>query len=225
MITITDAQKGHDKLVQFLKTYEHLYGTDKVTPNMHFHTHLVDCIKDYGPVYAFWLFSFERYNGILGKYRTNNRAVELQFMKSYLHDIAVNALSNSDKHNAEDLTELQKVLNPNNGLGTLGDMEIQHNDTVLTIIKSTNIPPFLVSSNIWTINNIYTMAGTKTEVFFDPDQTSYLALSYKVMYKQTFHNISIGVNKISQLHFGNVMYGSKDSRSRRSSYILAAWCN
>ena len=33
---------------------------------MHLHTHITDCILDYGPVYSFWLYSFERYNGILG---------------------------------------------------------------------------------------------------------------------------------------------------------------
>jgi len=28
---------------------------------------------DYGPVFGFWLFSFERYNGHLGSTYTNNR--------------------------------------------------------------------------------------------------------------------------------------------------------
>ena len=50
---------------------------------MHLHTHLLDCVLDYGPVYAFWLFSFERYNGILGDYGTNQRAVEIQLMRKF----------------------------------------------------------------------------------------------------------------------------------------------
>ena len=28
--------------------------------------------SDYGPVFSFWCFSFERYNGIMGDYHTNN---------------------------------------------------------------------------------------------------------------------------------------------------------
>src|SRR5436190_15981972 len=29
--------------------------------------HLCECSYDYGPLYAFWYFSFERMNGVLGK--------------------------------------------------------------------------------------------------------------------------------------------------------------
>ena len=74
MLTMEEAEQGHDLLVKFCIEFERLYGIEKVTPNMHMHTHLVECIKDLGAVYAFWLFSFERYNGILGNYRTNYRS-------------------------------------------------------------------------------------------------------------------------------------------------------
>ena len=43
--------------------------------NMHLSSHLVDCIRDYGPVYSFWCFSFERYNGILGSYHKNSHNI------------------------------------------------------------------------------------------------------------------------------------------------------
>ena len=43
---------------------------------------------DFGPVQEFWLFSFERYNGLLGKQPTNNR---------FLSDTAVNNLSFPDQ--------------------------------------------------------------------------------------------------------------------------------
>ena len=36
-----------------------------MTPNMHMHCYLADCVRDFGPIYGFWLFSFERYNGLL----------------------------------------------------------------------------------------------------------------------------------------------------------------
>lgn len=47
-------------LQKFCKSFEHLYGKNRVTPNIHLHGHIVDCILDFGPVYNFWLFSFER---------------------------------------------------------------------------------------------------------------------------------------------------------------------
>ena len=55
---------------------------------MHMHLHLADCLQDFGPLHAFWLFSFERYNGLLGKQPTNNRSIELQLIKSFLRDNA-----------------------------------------------------------------------------------------------------------------------------------------
>ena len=39
---------------------------------MHLHLHLKECMLDYGPVYSFWCFSFERFNGILGKFNNNH---------------------------------------------------------------------------------------------------------------------------------------------------------
>ena len=55
VITETKAMLAHSYLLKFCQAFESLYGKDKVTPNIHLHTHLVDCVLDYGPVYAFWL--------------------------------------------------------------------------------------------------------------------------------------------------------------------------
>ena len=51
---------------------------------MHLHLHYKEIILDYGPVYSYWCFSFERLNGILGDYYTNNQNIEVQFMKKFL---------------------------------------------------------------------------------------------------------------------------------------------
>ena len=53
---------------------------------MHLHCHLHSVLLDYGPVFGFWLFSFERYNGQLGSTLTNNRSVEIQFMRDFLKE-------------------------------------------------------------------------------------------------------------------------------------------
>ena len=52
--------------------------------NLHLHGHLAECILDYGPVYSFWLFPFERLNGILGKFHTNCHGISLQLMRRFL---------------------------------------------------------------------------------------------------------------------------------------------
>ena len=74
-------------LLQFCRAFENLYGSSNVTPNMHLHCRLTECIKDFGPIYNFWLFSFERYNGILGNVPTNNKTVEIQMMKRFDRDL------------------------------------------------------------------------------------------------------------------------------------------
>ena len=58
-ITLADAL-----LLEFCKGVEQLYGGPMVTPNMHMHCHIREVLLDYGPVYSFWCFSYERYNGI-----------------------------------------------------------------------------------------------------------------------------------------------------------------
>ena len=46
----------------------------------------MDCVRDFGPMCSFWLFSFERLNGILGDEPTNNRSIELQLMNRFVKD-------------------------------------------------------------------------------------------------------------------------------------------
>ena len=49
-----------------------------------FHTHIKEWIEDFGPVYLFWCFSFERLNEILGSYHTNNHHISVQLMRGFL---------------------------------------------------------------------------------------------------------------------------------------------
>ena len=83
LIKSTDIAKADALFPQFCNRFEQLYGKNAVTPNMHLHCHLSKCLENFGPVYGFWLFSFERYNGILGNYPTNNRSIEIQLMRKF----------------------------------------------------------------------------------------------------------------------------------------------
>ena len=87
-ITGEDVELADALLLRFCKKFQSLYGPDSVTPNIHLHAHLVDCVRDYGPMSSFWLFSFERYNGILGDEPTNNRSIEVQLMDRFMKDNA-----------------------------------------------------------------------------------------------------------------------------------------
>ena len=43
-------KKAHSLLANFCESFEHLYGSESCTMNMHLHLHLAECIKDHGPV-------------------------------------------------------------------------------------------------------------------------------------------------------------------------------
>ena len=84
LIKISDVSKAASLLKDFCSQFESLYGEKECTVNMHMHLHLQKCLEDYGPTYSFWLFAFERYNGILGSYFTNNSDIECQLMTKFL---------------------------------------------------------------------------------------------------------------------------------------------
>ncbi|SMN01766.1 hypothetical protein SPONN_25 [uncultured Candidatus Thioglobus sp.] len=71
-------------LISFCKLFEQIYGKDACTPNLHLHGHLKECYLDYGPSSSFWLFAFERLNGILGSVCTNHQAIEVQLMRKFI---------------------------------------------------------------------------------------------------------------------------------------------
>ena len=68
---------------QFCTQFEQLYGKESLTPNIHLMFHTTDCIRDHGPVYGFWLYAFERMNGILGNFPTNNHEIGIQLMRKF----------------------------------------------------------------------------------------------------------------------------------------------
>ena len=59
--------EAHEHLLKVFKLIEENYGPERITPNLHLCLHIADCCWDYGPLYSFWCFSFERMNGILGR--------------------------------------------------------------------------------------------------------------------------------------------------------------
>ena len=62
VITTEDIALGDSYMMQVVQ----LYGSEVVTPNMHLHGHLKECVNEFGPFHGFWCFSFERYNASLG---------------------------------------------------------------------------------------------------------------------------------------------------------------
>ena len=60
-------------------------GKEHCTMNLHLHGHLSACVEDFGTLYSYWLFSYERKNGILGSYHTNNHSISVKLMQKFFN--------------------------------------------------------------------------------------------------------------------------------------------
>ena len=70
MLKRSDLEVAHSYLKKICIKLVDAYGHKHFTPNMHMH--LRDCCSDFGSKYGFWCFTFERCNGVLGSFQTNN---------------------------------------------------------------------------------------------------------------------------------------------------------
>ncbi|KDQ49084.1 hypothetical protein JAAARDRAFT_201149 [Jaapia argillacea MUCL 33604] len=59
-------------LQEYLLQFHEIYGKKAMKPNHHWVIHLPNQIRDYGPIYGFWLFVTERLNKTLKNYNTNH---------------------------------------------------------------------------------------------------------------------------------------------------------
>lgn len=60
ILRLEDLELADSLLVSFCSDVQRLYGEGFIKPNFHMACHLVEVIKQFGPVYSFWCYSFER---------------------------------------------------------------------------------------------------------------------------------------------------------------------
>jgi hypothetical protein len=71
------------QLKDYCDLYAKVYGGKALKPNHHFCRHLAGFMRDYGPTCAFWLFAFERYNGIMTSLNTRTSVIETSMFRQY----------------------------------------------------------------------------------------------------------------------------------------------
>ena len=126
-LKVNDISLADAYLVQFCKTFQQMYGSQYCTPNMHSHFHLKDCLLDYGLSHAFWSFTFERFNGLLGSIHTNKRSIEKQIMRKFTSTQCLRSVSH--KMNSQ-----LKLLLPMQHLQTASVVpSCSHTDDVYTL--------------------------------------------------------------------------------------------
>ena len=154
VISVSSIEKAHEYMDSFFRLAENLYGAQFLTINTHLHLHLSKCYADYGPCYGFWLFAFERYNGILGKYHTNQQAIEIQLMRRFMDNMHVKSLASEIDGIAENEQFLfDGLLHVNNG-GTSNEtifaktMSTVNVDVLLSLSTSEVVPTANYIENI-----------------------------------------------------------------------------
>ena len=220
-ISTEDIEIGDRYLLSFLDEIVKLYGTDVVTPNMHLHCHLKSCLYDFGPFHGFWCFSFERYNGILGNYHTNNRSIEIQIMRKFLAQIKTKEFTlPTDYH--ENLSEFftdQAVY------GSVKSSETPV-EAQLDLFRAQTLLLFDFETLDWGESSHVEAFPPIKDSTLDNDGVRYLKQVYcKFLGVNNAELIDVPftISKFVSVKVGPIVLGSLGSRTLRNAYILVDW--
>ena len=199
----------------FCVKFQEVNGADACTPNMHMHLHLKECLLDYGPPYAFWCYAFERYNGMLGRFPTNQKIIESQLMKKCLT-----------------LQELQSETFPEEG-EPFRDILIQHTSSAsgsVLMSMSTDLLNFIALSapifekglNFTTSIHEKCLPPLK-DIILSSDQASMLECLYKFLYPDIqLSSLSRFAKMSYRASVYDEVFGSK-AMSRDNNIVISAF--
>lgn len=85
------------KLKKFVHNFEVLYEKTSMTMNVHCLLHLVECVNNLGPLWAFSMFSFESFNGTLTKYGKSPNNVINQVVERVILNVASERATDEQK--------------------------------------------------------------------------------------------------------------------------------
>ena len=132
--------EAHDRLLKVGKLIEEHYGQRLITPNIHLSLHLTECCQDYGPLYAFWCYSFERMNGklginpselrlllycsftdsfLLGSFPNSKRCIEPELLRIIMQNCRVDNLISIQSGNNQNLIDALELIKPRPTTGSL----------------------------------------------------------------------------------------------------------
>ncbi|GBC19806.2 hypothetical protein GLOIN_2v1786147 [Rhizophagus irregularis DAOM 181602=DAOM 197198] len=218
-------EEAHERLIKIIKLIEVHYGRVKITPNLHLSLHLCDY---FGPLYAFWCFSFERMNGILGSLPTSNRQIEPEIMRRIMNDNRIGDIISSDIQTK--------------GLELLEDRPTTSSISAADQFSSDELERFwLNAKNIQesTITGCEPFPGEMLKPSSEAIMTesmlelmvAFYNASYIEMYKfrkpadeiiQDSITIRVKINQFGRCRIGSEVFGSAMSvRHTKSSYVLA----
>ena len=236
---VTDAsiQELEDHLHAYCNLYAKVYGGGALKPNHHYSRHLSGFMRDYGPTCAFWLFAFERYNGIMTSFNTRASVVETSMFRQYsIHSKllqGLNAAQEKDLNCSENLTN--RVMSPEE----LDIVNLLSGGVVKSLYKlGMSGPEFVAYRNIsvrgWNTDTYYEILGHEKfpgrplkprEEFMTKCEASLLRRSLASLHKKPGHvwstedHFVIGdIKKYRELDMCGIIYQS--GTSDRMSHVL-----
>lgn len=183
---------------EFCDAFVQLYGAEHCNMNMHLHLHLTECIVDYGPVYAFWCFAFERMNGVLGSYHTNNHNISVQLANRFLDSKVYSAINWPSEFSEEYFPVIRNFLY-NKGSLMQKTVETEFFDKMLTI---TALPPI-------------------KECCFLPFELDSVKEALHRLIDLNTCSILLLHKRVKTLLIGGFVLGAKGSHHSRSSLVVA----
>ena len=204
-------------LKEFGKGIGGLFGPAAVTPNMHMQMHMTEVVQQYGPLYACWLFAFERYNGVLGDIQTNNKQIEVQVMRRFMEGGLADTLEDKlpeghAQHFANMLPSRERVN--------------------LTVQETMHIPEALhmrECEELWRNCTGIVTHGTETVTGFYQDDFQLLRQTYRVMYPshgallEEKYDLDHCTQSRSAWNMGptDMQFPHEDAQQ---NWIMACWC-
>lgn len=198
-ITTTQLLEGDMFLLDFCKKFAALYRRENCTINMHLHGHLVECIEDFGPVYAFWCFAYERMNGILGSYHVNNHHISIQLTIRFLYSKAY-APSRWPKKYADEY--LPFINNFTYEKGCLQQKTVEPEISTFISDNIVALPPL-------------------QEYALDQHEQEAMYLLYDSLLQSCTYRILVLSRRAKALLVQNVIIGAEGTRHTKSSFVLA----
>ena len=228
VVTYEEVADAHQLLLKFCITIEELYGCQSITPNMHYHIHLAQSILNFGPIQTFWLFSFERYNGILGNYHTNQRSVEIQMMQKFCDDMYIASVAATDDAIGHHKDLFSSLLHKKIS-GSLKD-NLEIDDTSIISMDSSiesllKLPHLNVEKSLLYLHSsfIHFMAPF-SRCAFNNDELRYVRLSYATFLPDIdILEVPVMYEKCHTIKLFGDRYGSVKMRSEKNCYIQAFW--
>lgn len=197
-----------DRLIhEYCCLFEEEFGKEQCYPNLHLHCHLKNCLFDFGPATAFWLFSFERMNGLLGSFHTSNHAVEIQLFRKFISTQHVSSTMWPD-------IELTSILKP-----LLNDIEGTKDITSSGGLYLHIVKP-LEKASILAANDISKLLPPIKEKFFSVCELALINACFSSWFGEEFKRTLILHKESKSIVFNGDLYESYFSKHKNSSLVI-----